>query len=71
MNIPQYMPFFLTAFVPCFLVLVGMWMNNQRFGQIDKRFEELNTLVRHFIDISMDHGERIATLEERTGKKAS
>jgi hypothetical protein len=63
----QYMPFFLTGFFPCFLVLVGMWMNNQRFNQINQRFDDMRDLwraelrrVEEVLDARLKH------LEEKT-----
>lgn len=58
MNVSQYMPFFLTGFFPCFLVLVGMWQNNKRIDHLDAELKDIKILIQHFIDISMDHGER-------------
>jgi hypothetical protein len=69
MNVIQYMPFFLTGFFPCFLVLVGMWMNNKRLDRIDSDFVDLKNQIQHFIDLHINHEGRLAAVEERTKSK--
>jgi hypothetical protein len=68
MNASQYIPFFLTGFFPCFLVLVGMWQSNKRLDSLEKKVDDLNGFVRHFIDLHLGHESRISTLEERIRK---
>ena len=65
----QYMPFFLTGFFPCFLVLVGMWMNNRRHDRTDADLADLKSQTQHFIDLHIGHEGRLATVEERTKQK--
>jgi hypothetical protein len=76
----QYMPFFLTGFFPCFLVLVGMWMNNRRHDRTDADLADLKSWIRieladlkgltqHFIDLHIGHEGRLSTVEERTKQK--
>jgi hypothetical protein len=57
----QYWPFFLTAFFPCFIVVVGMWMNSTRFNSIERQLD-------HLIDLHINHAERIAWLESKAEK---
>jgi hypothetical protein len=68
MNQPavSYMPFFLTGFFPCFLVLVGMYMNNKRFDRIEVDIVDIKSQIQHFIDLHIGHGDRISKIEERT-----
>jgi hypothetical protein len=63
------MPFFMTGFFPCFLVLVGMWLNNKRFDRIDSDLSDIKNLIQHFVDRQIVHEGRIATVEERTKSK--
>jgi hypothetical protein len=78
----QYMPFFLTGFFPCFLVLIGMYMNNKRLDQMEKSiharfrhvdadFVDLKSQIQHFIDLHINHEGRIAAVEERTKRGAA
>lgn len=42
---------------------------NAKVDPLGRKLVEITSLIQHFIDISMDHGERLSTLEERTGGK--
>jgi hypothetical protein len=64
----QYWPFFLTGFFPCFLVLVGMFVNNRDFAQLREQIRDVQSQLNHFIDLHITHAERIATLEQKTKK---
>lgn len=69
MNPTNYWPFFLTGFFPCFLVLVGMWVNSKRFDHVEQSISDIRSQIQHLIDLHINHGERIAALEERTKQK--
>jgi hypothetical protein len=49
--------------------MLFIWLQNrQQFTTIDKKFDDLNAQVRHFIDLHIGHEGRIGALEERTKK---
>jgi hypothetical protein len=60
-------PIFLGT-LPLAAGLLFVWLSNrQQFATMDKKFDDLNAQVRHFIDLHLGHESRISTLEERTG----
>lgn len=62
----ETVPFFLTGFFPCFLVLVAMYVNNKRSDKIDTDLHDIKLQIQHFIDLHIGHESRISKLEEKT-----
>jgi hypothetical protein len=73
LNPPNYWPFFLTALFPCLVILIGILINKQDLGNLRIEFhrdiDDVRRQIQHLIDLHIDHGERIAVVEERTKPK--
>jgi hypothetical protein len=57
----QYWPFFLTALIPTLGILIGFMVNKSDTTEIKSQ-------VTHLIDLHINHAERIAWLEAKSGK---
>jgi hypothetical protein len=65
-QVTQYMPFFIAAFFPSLLALIGILINKHDFRIVREDNQEMKQLVQHFIDLHIAHEGRLSSVETKT-----